>query len=283
MIQYYQLFKIQEDQENNSINVLLDVGKDPKIPHGFMTPKEQRRVYKTADNPTKETSDLKSWKICEATRPHQLDYIPDDVFALQRQYHRSSRFLTGVPSLINLSKERKCGISENIGDNSTKKQKASIQADTSKSSTTQEGAYDFKSCPSTEGHIKRYRKEVTHKIMSDYMSVLLMESRTGEAVGKHGSYCCPHLLSVYKSKARQQKCITKASFICYNLNFEEQNGMKSELGCLRVGPVDSTCGCHKHALAQKSRGCSIPNITLPSMKEIVDFTAVSKLSLRKHS
>ena len=96
-------------------------------------------------------------------------------------------------------------------------------------------------------------------------------------------YCCPHVLSKLHAMKRRHECIPKANFICYNLNFQEKNGMQGKLGCLRVRqqPTKPSEEFNKKLQIKvpSVESYNIPNITLPSLKEILEYPAVSSFLL----
>lgn len=92
------------------------------------------------------------------------------------------------------------------------------------------------------------------------------------------AHCCfpPVLAKIYAAK-KGHKSISNTHCLCYALNFEEQNGMKRKLGCLRVNQSGSLILKTQNERKGERTEYSIPSIKLPSVNEILEYTTVSDL------
>ena len=143
---------------------------------------------------------------------------------------------------------------------------------------------DLKSMPTKKDNLKRIVKAANlnndAKLKSEKKdnTKSIVNDKDPSESNEKPSHCClpPVLAKIYAAK-KGQKSMSNTHCICYALNFEEQNGMKRKLGCLRVNqPTGMILKAQKERIGERTE-YSIPNIKLPSVNEILEYTTVSDL------
>ena len=143
---------------------------------------------------------------------------------------------------------------------------------------------DLKSIPTKKDNLKHIVKDANLNKITKSKSEkkdntkLIVDDKDQSQLNEKPSHCClpPVLAKIYAAK-KGQKSISNTHCICYALNFEEQNGMKRKLGCLRVNqPSGLILKAQKERIGERTE-YSIPNIKLPSVNEILEYTTVSDL------
>ena len=297
------LFIGEENVEDQLVDNLLSVDRNST----FRAEKKKRKLRVDQTFP----KEFSTWTTCTQKFSHRLDYVSDELYKVQRHLPKTCRLnaQSSVLQLCESSRPRSCGLkkSNNSGllpksaDANSLTSSLTIKSEESTpspvntmettfppiGSTGNNFNYHFEHHGEHDSYARDYRRQITKQTINRYLNYIYKSPYC------KASFCFTPRYAPLKNGCRfgcqqyhlrPQRPITKASFVCYNLNFDGSKGMETEYGCLRICQTTTKGSCESKQdsdgkKSTKGKSYKIPNITLPSLRALVKEESATQVKV----